>query len=63
MAGQDGLNPMAMQGQPGFRGRGMGMRGMPTRGVAMRGRGASESQLSKHPDYGLTTSASSPARS
>lgn len=42
MAGQDGSGQMGMQGQAGFRGRGMAMRGMPTRGVAMRGRGASE---------------------
>jgi hypothetical protein len=35
---QDGV-PVAPLGQPGFRGRGMGMRGMPTRGVAQRGRG------------------------
>ena len=48
MAGQDGFNQMAMQGQAGFRGRGMGMRGMPTRGVAMRGRGASKSLSIRH---------------
>lgn len=39
---QDGQIQMGLQGQPGFRGRGMAMRGAPTRGVAMRGRGASK---------------------